>query len=206
MFNPLGRGSAQRLGPGSGFASPFLKLKRPELLVKAEVAALEIFRTVAPIRGLLICPQVHVLQIFDFDEANFAAHVDAIVKSQYISPAYAPKVPHLLKSWSTNRAYRSVDFLFCDPVSTKVLFGIEIDDPSHKDANRKEADEIKDLIFASVGLPLYRFTNAQVFNLQAQPFNSLQTGWDSLLADSANAWDARQAYFFRPPPPIGAPV
>jgi hypothetical protein len=202
MFNPTGVGRLQRLGPSSGYASSFLSLKRTTLLVPAEIAALRLFEVVSQTKDYLICPQVHILQMFDFNEQAFRVHVADTVKQDFVRPEYAPNVDKLLKSWSTNRAYRSVDFVFCDPKTTEVQFGIEIDDPSHLTPERRDVDEIKDMMFASVGLPLYRFTNAQILMVAQLPPAAWQASFDPLADAAEKAWVLREAHFFRKPEPI----
>lgn len=149
-----------------------------------------------------MCPQVHLLQLFEFDETAFRQHLQKlqdIAKKQYVLPQYLPKVDGLVKSWSNKRAYRSVDFVFCDPGTTKVLFGIEIDDPSHNEPARRDADEIKDMMFASAGLPLYRFTNVQILQFQRMPQSAWQAAFDPLALAAEATWVEREAHFHRKP-------
>ena len=62
-----------------------------------------------------------------------------------------------------NRAYfgkisqKHLDFLVCDPKTMKPLFGIELDDSSHKRSDRKERDVFVDDVFRTAKLPLLRF-------------------------------------------------
>jgi len=59
-----------------------------------------------------------------------------------------------------NMAYRNkidrkhVDFLLCDSKTMKPLLGIELDDKSHRNAERKLRDEFVDQVFEVAGLPL----------------------------------------------------
>jgi hypothetical protein len=201
VFNPFGVNLQQHidrtLGPDSTYASKFLALKRPNLLAPAEVCALSIFKMLSVTRELLICPQVHVLQLFEFDEKGFIDHVGAMAAARRVLPEYLPRTAKLVKEWSTKRAYRSVDFLFCDPTTTRVLFAVEIDDPSHQDPARKDADEIKDMMFASTEIPLYRFTNAQIHSVSSQLETAWEAGFMVLFEAAADAWAARSAFFIR---------
>ena len=62
-----------------------------------------------------------------------------------------------------NRAYfgkisqKHLDFLICDAVIMKPLFGIELDDSSHKRSDRQERDAFVDDVFRTANLPLLRF-------------------------------------------------
>ncbi len=62
-----------------------------------------------------------------------------------------------------NRAFLSkisqkhLDFLICDAVTMKPLFGIELDDASHKKTDRKERDAFVNDVFYAAKLPLLRF-------------------------------------------------
>ena len=51
---------------------------------------------------------------------------------------------------------KHVDFLICDPRTMKPLFGVELDDSSHKRSDREARDELVDQVFAAAGLPLVR--------------------------------------------------
>jgi hypothetical protein len=52
---------------------------------------------------------------------------------------------------------KHVDFLLCDPQMMKPRLGIELDDASHRRADRVERDQFVDKVFESAGLPLARF-------------------------------------------------
>jgi hypothetical protein len=205
MFNPLAVGMAKRLkdqmGPGSGLASPFLKLRRQSLLFPAEKDALEILRVFSATKDLLICPQVHVLQIFGFDDAGFEEAFDAyasrLAKEQYVLKDYVPKAKAVLQDWSYKRAYRSVDFLCCDRQTTDIQFGIEIDGLSHDDPKQQESDEVKDMMFASANIPLYRFTNAEIASVKNLPSDQWENAFSLIAESAATAWEKRCAYFFR---------
>ncbi|MCP4142617.1 MAG: DUF2726 domain-containing protein [Chloroflexi bacterium] len=62
-----------------------------------------------------------------------------------------------------NRAYfgkisqKHLDFLVCDPKTMKPLFGIELDDSSHKRSDRQKRDVFVNNVFRAANLPLLRF-------------------------------------------------
>ncbi len=51
---------------------------------------------------------------------------------------------------------KHVDFLICDPKKMAALFGIELDDSSHKRPDRVDRDEFVEHAFDAAGLPLLR--------------------------------------------------
>lgn len=63
-----------------------------------------------------------------------------------------------------NRVDRKhVDFLVCRPQSFEPWFGIELDDASHRRAERKERDQLVDQIFGAARLPLLRIPTRAVY-------------------------------------------
>ena len=71
----------------------------------------------------------------------------------------------------TNVAYRNriarkhVDFLLCDPQSMRPLLGIELDDASHRRADRQERDRFVERVFSAAGLPLHRVPVRASYNV-----------------------------------------
>ena len=69
-----------------------------------------------------------------------------------------------------NRAYFSkisqkhIDFLVCNPKTMKPLLGIELDDASHKRADRQARDQFVNNVFAVAHLPLLRFPVQHTYN------------------------------------------
>lgn len=61
-------------------------------------------------------------------------------------------------------ARKRVDFIVCDALTTKTLFGIELDDSSHKREDRAERDEFIDNVFNAAGLPLVHFAAKEAYN------------------------------------------
>lgn len=91
-----------------------------------------------------------------------------------------------------NQTYRNkidrkhVDFLLCDPKTMKPLAGLELDDSSHKRANRVERDVFVDEVFEVASLPLIRIPARTAYDpnaLAAQLAPHLQ----SLKVDTAQA-------------------
>jgi len=72
-------------------------------------------------------------------------------------------------------AQRHLDFLVCDTITMKPLFGIELDDSSHKRNDRQERDEFVESVFQVAGLPLLRVPvqweyNSRIIAAQIAPF------------------------------------
>lgn len=74
-------------------------------------------------------------------------------------------------------AQKHLDFLVCDSVTMKPVFGIELDDASHKQNNRQERDDFVEKVCRVAGLPLLRFPVQREYNpreiaVQIAPFVS----------------------------------
>jgi hypothetical protein len=61
-------------------------------------------------------------------------------------------------------AQKHLDFLVCDSVTMKPVFGIELDDSSHKQNNRQERDEFVESVCEVAGLPLLRLPVQRAYN------------------------------------------
>lgn len=61
-------------------------------------------------------------------------------------------------------AQKHLDFLVCDSVTMKPLFGIELDDASHKRNDRQERDEFVESVCKVAGLPLLRLPVQREYN------------------------------------------
>ena len=61
-------------------------------------------------------------------------------------------------------AQKHLDFLVCDSVTMKPLFGIELDDSSHKRNDRQERDEFVENVCQVAGLPLLRVPVQREYN------------------------------------------
>ena len=71
-----------------------------------------------------------------------------------------------------NRAYfgkisqKHLDFLVCDSVTLKPLFGVELDDSSHQRDKRQARDEFIESACEAAGLPLLRFPVQREYDLR----------------------------------------
>ncbi len=72
--------------------------------------------------------------------------------------------PNENQSYRNRIAQKHVDFLLCDPLSLRPLFGIELDEASHARSDRKARDEFVDQVFQAAGLPLIRFQTQSTYN------------------------------------------
>ena len=67
-------------------------------------------------------------------------------------------------SYFNRISQKHLDFLVCDSVTMKPLFGIELDDASHKRNDRQERDEFVESVCKVAGLPLLRFPVQREYN------------------------------------------
>jgi len=78
----------------------------------------------------MVCPQVSLSALFWInDPSSFGAAFNRIARKR-------------------------VDFVICDALTMKILFGVELDDSSHKRAARMERDEFVNNVFQAADLPL----------------------------------------------------
>jgi len=61
-------------------------------------------------------------------------------------------------------AQKHLDFLVCDSVTMTPLFGIELDDASHRQNSRQERDDFVEKVCRVAGLPLLRFPVQREYN------------------------------------------
>ncbi|RYD65369.1 MAG: DUF2726 domain-containing protein [Verrucomicrobiaceae bacterium] len=62
--------------------------------------------------------------------------------------------PHRNQAARNRIDRKHVDFVICDAATMAPLLGIELDDASHEQPDRRERDEFVDRVFAAAGLPL----------------------------------------------------
>ncbi|KDA94309.1 DUF2726 domain-containing protein [Pantoea agglomerans] len=158
-FNPFGEGIFKMLGPEIHNKS-IIKLKRSKgVLTETEIKALNLLEKIVKTSSYRIFTQVHLLQIFDVDKEIIK---DALKINHVLEELKYPHEEKLVKYWRHQLGFKSVDFLVCNSITTQVIFGVEIDDPTHNDVQRKQWDEIKNTIFKGAKIPLLRFTNQQI--------------------------------------------
>jgi hypothetical protein len=106
-------------------------LLRDDFLSPAEFSFFRVLQFVVGDRGI-VCPKVNLGDIF-------------FVSRAADSQKYRNKIDR-----------KHVDFLVCHPVTMKPLFGVELDDKSHRQSERVERDALVDQVFQAAGLPLVR--------------------------------------------------
>jgi very-short-patch-repair endonuclease len=158
-FDPGGDLLYQAVRP-SDRLSKLIQLKRPTgLLTLSEIKA---YRLISASIGsnYFVCCQVHLLQIFSFNSEK----LDAMLAGRGMKGnAIAARKKQISKDWiDGGLGKKSVDFLVCDITNTKLIFAIEIDGDSHEDNGQLALDAMKDIIFASAGVPLLRISNKAV--------------------------------------------
>lgn len=76
------------------------------------------------------------------------------------------KKPDKNLSYLNKISYKHVDYLLCAPDTLRPLAGVELDDSSHKKADRIERDRFVEEVFKAAGLPLIRFQNQRNYSLE----------------------------------------
>ncbi|EPR0416081.1 DUF2726 domain-containing protein [Enterobacter hormaechei] len=162
-FDPFGKSIFKMLGPDIRNKS-ILKLKRVDgILTATEIEALNVLEKVFSTPSFRIFTQVHLLQIFDIDK-NI---IDNVLKGSHVLGDFKKRhEDNVVDYWHKQLGFKSVDFLVCNKITTKVIYAIEIDDPSHIDPQRQQWDEIKNNIFKIAKIPLIRFSNEQINDIQ----------------------------------------
>ncbi len=188
-FDPLGTLATQSLTSTSR-KSALLKLKRPAgLMSPTEWMAYELLQHSQSIKqhGYLIFPQVHLMQVVQLDVPGLLLEL----ARRKVWPQYMKTVElEITKQWQLALGWRSLDFVVCDSIG-KVAGAIEIDDPRHQsDKTVIASDAIKNIVFASIGKPLLRLTNAQVSTVHALAKQQWPSKIDAQLAASRNSWNS----------------
>lgn len=60
---------------------------------------------------------------------------------------------------------RHIDFVVFDPNSGNIEYAIELDDRSHKTERAYQTDQLKDLIFETIRIPLIRITARRTYDI-----------------------------------------
>jgi hypothetical protein len=98
-------------------------------LTKAEYSFFKVAQKVLG-EDFMLCPQVSLSSVFFItDQQSFTSAFNRIARKR-------------------------VDFIVCDAVTMKILFGIELDDSSHQREDRIERDDFVNHVFQAACLPL----------------------------------------------------
>jgi len=60
---------------------------------------------------------------------------------------------------------KQIDFVLCEPHSTRIVLAIELDDESHGLADRRERDKFLDNAMQAAGVPLLRVVAAPSYDV-----------------------------------------
>lgn len=114
-----------------------------------------------------------VNQIMSPAETNFYRVLGHVIQNKYL---IFPKISlreflfigdHKNYQTHLNRIDRKhVDFLICDTTSLQPLFAIELDDSSHRRADREQRDAFIESVLSAVALPLVRIPVRASYNDQ----------------------------------------
>ena len=105
--------------------------KKKYLLSSTEYRFYKILKEKCDAAGLLICPKVRM--------EDFLTITDLKNKNKY---------RNRIKS-------RHIDFIICN-ADLYMLAGLELDDNSHSNERALDSDHLKDNVFRTIGVPLYR--------------------------------------------------
>jgi hypothetical protein len=130
----------------------------PHFLSPAEYSFYRVLRT-ALNDALVICPKVNLGDIFHVQQGTAS-----------------------FMKWRAKINQKHVDFLLCQPDTMTPVFGIELDDGSHKREDRKKRDSDVNRIFATASLPLLHVPVQESYNVNevrsaiSELFSRKQTG------------------------------
>lgn len=113
---------------------------RDRFLSAAEISFYHVLKLAVDDKAT-ICPKVRLLDVF------------------YVSQ------PHINKAYRNKIDRKHVDFLLCEPKTMKPLIAIELDDKSHRRADRVERDKFVDAVFEDAGLKLIRVRAQRTYNI-----------------------------------------
>ena len=129
--------------PKSKQTKAFPYALRDDFLSPSELSFYKILRHVIGSTAV-ICPKVNLSDIVFVTERERSQHTILLNK--------------------INRKH--VDFLICSPENLKPLYGIELDDSSHKRSDRKKRDAYVNEVFEAANLRLIRFQNKQSYTIE----------------------------------------
>lgn len=128
-----------------------LPYEKDMLLTKMEYAFYNILKSKCDEANMLICPKV---RLEDFVKVTDKENIN---------------------KWRGHIRSRHVDFLICDS-KLKIVAAIELDDNSHNSKQAQKADEFKNNLFSSIGIPLYRIkTNSSYSDEIDNVINTIKT-------------------------------
>jgi hypothetical protein len=112
---------------------------RDDFLSPAETSFYHVLKSMLGER-LVICPKVSLAELF------FVARGESY------------------QTWQNKIDRKRVDFLLCQPQTLKPVLAIELDNSSHRRADRQERDAFVEKVFAAAGLPLARVPVRATYN------------------------------------------
>lgn len=110
-----------------------LPYKYRPLLTETEFQFYRYLRAVCGPYNVLVCPKVRLEDIIQITTNN----------------------QHIINQYRGYIKSRHIDFMLCD-INMKVICGIELDDPSHWNKKAYYADSLKNAIYNTIGIKLFR--------------------------------------------------
>jgi very-short-patch-repair endonuclease len=85
---------------------------------------------------------------------------------------------------------KMVDILVCDKQTGRIVGGIEIDGSHHRNQPQQDWDLAKNMLFATAGFPLLRFSISDVFQCKPQALGGAGKSFNALLTRASNNWNS----------------
>lgn len=183
--NPFAESIPDVFSPNGKKSTIIGKKRAGALLTGPELTAYKLFKTFSPTNRSLMFSQVHLLQLFEVKEDLLKEEFKKLgmPEDQQFSTT-----GNINDAWNRGMGWKSIDFIFCDKTTGNVKGGIEIDDPSHSNSSRAASDSIKNVLFASAGMPLLRLTNADIAELNKTPWHQIEGLLEKKLVGALAKW------------------
>jgi very-short-patch-repair endonuclease len=114
---------------------------RDDFLSPAEISFYHVLQNVIG-DGAIICPKVSLGDLFYAKTGDYGKN----------------------RSWMNRIDRKHVDFLVCTAKTMRPIFGVELDDSSHRREQRMERDRFVNRVFSAAGLPLARVKAQAQYN------------------------------------------
>jgi hypothetical protein len=125
---------------------------RDDFLSPAEISFYHVLQNVIG-DGAVICPKVSLGDLFYAKTGDYGKN----------------------RSWMNRIDRKHVDFLVCTAKTMRPIFGVELDDSSHRREQRMERDRFVNRVFSAAGLPLARVKAQAQYNTRELKAHLVQT-------------------------------
>ena len=114
-----------------------------------------------------------------------------------LSAVFSITDPKFFSSAFTRISRKQIDFIICNAVTMKILFGIELDDSTNQRTPRMETNEFVNTIFQAAHLPLVHIKARSTYNITeldrlfGEVLDSAETAGAGSLPESAQPSTAK---------------